>query len=66
MAVGQNGRAVETTALVRPRDFSARVGSHIHTGSPESTCGAPGSTQAPGGPSTAQPSTPSTTGDGAS
>jgi hypothetical protein len=64
MAVGRAGRAVQTTALVRPRDFADRVGSHIHSGAPEATCGAPGSTQAPGGPSTSQPSTPSTSGDG--
>lgn len=46
MAVGDNGRHVQTTAMVRPGPMS--LGHHMHRGSAESTVGGPGCTSAPG------------------
>lgn len=49
MAVGDSGRAVASRGEgSTPRDFSGRVGAHIHKGTPEATIGAPGATEAPG------------------
>jgi hypothetical protein len=48
MAVGDSGRHVQTTALVKPKAFVDRVGAHIHKGSPVATNGGPGVTTAPG------------------
>jgi hypothetical protein len=48
MAVGDSGRHVQTTALVKPKPFAGKVGGHIHKGTPEATNGGPGTTTAPG------------------
>ena len=48
MAVGDSGRHVQTTALVKPNPFAARVGAHIHKGAPETSQGGPGATVANG------------------
>jgi hypothetical protein len=48
MAVGQAGKHVQTTALIKPGPFASRIGAHIHKGSPASTVGGPGVTKAPG------------------
>lgn len=49
MAVGENGRAVQTTVPGQgPTSAAPRIGKHFHKGSPESTVSAPGATQAPG------------------
>lgn len=47
MAVGEGGRPVQnTTGDERPGALN--IGKHIHRGSPESTVGGPGCTDAPG------------------
>jgi hypothetical protein len=47
MAIGENGKAVKTTANVRPQEFASRLGAHVHKGSGESTVGGPGCTTSP-------------------
>lgn len=49
MAIGDSGRAVQNSVPnCGPVDASGRVGAHIHRGTPESTNGGPGATEAHG------------------
>lgn len=48
MAVGEGGIAVSTGNPYPAPKRNSAVGSQIHKGSPESTVGGPGCTQAPG------------------